>query len=515
MQTTSEHTTPERGHAGAVGEDVAGQQGHLDRLGEGLDLDLDGQLVLDAQWQIVEINTRALALLNCRMQTLQGFDLWDVVPEEIAEQYQANTINTLISLPYHAFVAHDKFEGSWIEFTFRKHGDVYIVRLRDVASVKKLNKLLDDSERTNKLIFEVNPNAMWVFDSRSLRILAVNRAAIEFYGIPQNRFLTLTMGALFPENEGGVLLDFLNTSQARQKICLDPLLCKQIKADSKAVLVELACAYVSWSGHAAVLVSLADVSGRHVAARLTQPASGEQEQVLASLRHQLKNTEFDLTTLTYGLSNDLRGPLHAVNGFAAILADKYASVLGDAGQHYVRRIQGGTRQMAKLVHYLLTLVQLPPASSKLGMTNLAPICRAIIEDLRSSDHSRTVTVEIDADMPLLVDKNLLTAALACLLENAWKFTSKKTEGWIKIGLQPGKQHGEMVLHVMDNGAGFDPVYADKLFTVFQRLHSSAEFPGNGLGLAIVKRVAERHGGCVFATTDHTGASFFMSLPQQG
>ena len=93
-------------------------------------------------------------------------------------------------------------------------------------------------------------------------------------------------------------------------------------------------------------------------------------------------------------------------------------------------------------------------------------------------------------------------------------TAKKEQGWIKVGLMPGKTPEDAVLFVSDNGAGFDPAFPDKLFTAFQRLHSSADFPGGGLGLAIVKRVAQLHGGEVWGvTTDQGGASFFMSLPQ--
>lgn len=511
MPGLSEQTAAGKWQTGLAVEASAGQKSvdhHVD-----LDFDRDGRMVLDAQWQITEINARSFALLNCRMHALEGFDLWDVVPDEISEQYQAETSNALASSSHHAFVAHDKFEGTWIEFTFWKQGTGYIVNLRDVASVKKLHKRLDDSERTNQLIFDVNPNAMWIFDVRTLRILAANRAAVAFYGIAHKRFLTLGMSALFPEDDGAILLDFVSTCKVGQQARLAPLLCRQIKMDGHAVLVELACGHMNWNGQPAVLVSLADAGERRIADRATKQAPTEHDQELASLRNQLKNTELDLTALTYALSNDLRGPLHAVNGFAAMLADKYAAVLGENGQHYLRRIQGSTRQMAKLVHYLLTLVQLPPLSATSEKIDLAPISRDIIEDLRSGEPGRVVTVEIDASMPLVGDRSLLTTALACLLENAWKFTSNKNEGWIKIGLQPGKAPGEMVMLVMDNGAGFDPVYRDKLFTAFQRLHSSAEFPGNGLGLAIVKRVAERHGGEVWAETDHTGASFFMSLPQ--
>ncbi len=480
---------------------------------DGLDLDLDGRLVLDAQWNILEVNARALPLLNCRMRALHGFDLWDVVPEEITEQFQDEACAVLATSAHHSFVAHDKFEGSWIEFSFRRQGTGFVLNLRDVVSVKKLQKLLDEGERNNRLIFEVNPNAMWVFDTRSLRILAANQAATAFYGVSQKRFLTLNMSALFPAGEDTELLDFVGSHQGLRHKQLAPILCKQLKMDGQVVLVELACGHVNWNGHPAVLVSLADVSRRQVADRVAKLASSGQDHELESLKNQLKSTERDLTALIYALSNDLRGPLHAVNGFAAMLGDKYGVVLGDVGQHYVNRIQGSSRQMAKLVHYLLTLVQLPLLSAKLERVALAPICNAIVADLRSGDLSRSVTFEMDANMSLWGDRHLLTTAMACLLENAWKFTAKKDEGWIKLGLQSGKTAGEVVLVITDNGAGFDPAYTEKLFTAFQRLHSSADFPGNGLGLAIVKRVAERHHGSVWAQTDQFGASFFMALPQ--
>ena len=480
---------------------------------QGLDLELDGRLVLDAQWKIIEVNARALVLLNCRMRALHGFDLWDVISEEITDEFQDRASNALATSSHHSFVAHDKFEGAWIEFSFRREGTGFVLDLRDVASVKKLQRLLDDSERNNRLIFEVNPNAMWVFDARSLRILAANQAATAFYGISPKRFLTLNMSALFPPGDDAELLDYLSSAKATRHHQTAPVLCKQLKMDGQVVLVELACGNVNWQGHPAVLVGLADVSRRHAEDRLSKLAHAGHDQELESLKSGLANSERDLEALIFALSNELRGPLHAVNGFAAILGDKYGVVLGDVGQHYVNRIQGSSRQMAKLVHYLLTLAQLPALSAKLEMVDLAPVCKAIVADLRSGDLSRSVAFEMDTNMSLWGDRGLLTTAVACLLENAWKFTSRKEEGWIKVGLQPGKTSGELVIVITDNGAGFDAAYTEKLFKPFQRLHSSADFPGNGLGLAIVQRVAERHHGSVWAQTDQFGATFFMALPQ--
>ncbi|MEO6016377.1 MAG: ATP-binding protein [Polaromonas sp.] len=473
----------------------------------------DGMALLDHGGHILEIDTEALRLLECDLSSVTGRDFWDLVPEEVADQYQLATDKAMASSTRHAFVAHHKFKDSWIEYTFRRQSNGYTVSLRNVASTQKLQQMLRESERYNQLIFEVNPNAMWIFDAESLRILSVNRAAVEFYGIPRQSFLKLRLGALFPDGEGISLLSSLKPEKGASHAVLRPQICKQKKRDGQLVLVELACGRISWNEQQAVLVSLADVTDRHLADRALRRENAEFEEEVARLNGELKTTSRDLAAFTYALSNDLQGPLHAVNGFASMLTDKYSGVLDDAGRHYINRIQASTRQLAKLVADLRILVQLPKLSGDLEKIDLDGMAATLIDDLRKRDPARLVTVEMDISVTLWADKGLLVTALSCLLENAWKFTSRKADGWIRIGLQPGDNPDELVLQVSDNGNGFDPNYSDRLFIAFQRLHSSADFPGNGLGLAIVRRVAETHGGRVWAQTSATGASFFMAFPQ--
>ena len=147
------------------------------------------------------------------------------------------------------------------------------------------------------------------------------------------------------------------------------------------------------------------------------------------------------------------------------------------------------------------------------LVDLTEVCRRLVDDLCKREPERHVTLEMPESLVLTGDRTLLVTALSCLIDNAWKFTSKKKHAWIRLGLMSGRTPDEDVLFVSDNGAGFDPAYADKLFVAFQRLHSSVDFPGSGLGLAIVKRAALIHGGDAWGVTaDQGGASFFMSLP---
>ena len=474
----------------------------------------DGMVVLSRKGLITQANARALAVLRTSLTEIVGKDLWDVLPLEVAERHQGETDKALKAVGEHSFVVNFKFEDAWLEYVFRTYPDGYVVNLKDVEEISQLEKLLEASERYNQLIFDANPTAMWIFDAGSLRILAANQSAVAFYEIPHKQFLKLNMDSLFPDGEGAILLSSVTSGKGLRHGRFQSQLCKQQKLGGALALVELALGQVKWRGRNAVLVSLADVADRHLADRNLRRENGVLEQQLAQTRTELGHANRDMAAFTYALSNDLQAPLHVTNGFAGILTEKYASVLDQQGLHYVSRIQASTRDLAELVDNLRVLVQLPQLSKATEPVDLAPLCALIVGNLQKREPARRVVMEMDSSLVLVCDKALVTTALSCLLGNAWKFTAKKPEGWIKVELQPGKTPDELVLRIADNGVGFDAVYGPKLFTAFQRLHSSADFPGHGLGLAIVKRVSSRHGGRVWGeTTDQGGASFFMGFPQ--
>ena len=486
----------------------------LPQAWEALEFSSDGILVLDEASVIVRCNGRALELLQCGLSNVSGCDFWDAVPAQIAEQYQDTTDEALRLSPGHTFVAHQEFENTSVEYTFRRQGAGCVVNLKEAGATEKLKRQLDNSKRYNQLIFEANPNAMWVFDLASLQIFAVNQAAIKFYGTARKQFLSMGFDALFPEGEGAEVLRSLRADKDGNQAGPHLLLCKQRKVNGQQVLVELAWSAIDWDDHQAILVSIADVSERHLTDNALRRVNAELTQTLALRHDELQTARKDLLAFTQAVSSDLQDSLHAAHGFAAKLAEKYSSVLDNAGRHYVSRIQISIRQLTKLVDDLRTLAQLPLRLPAAENIDLAPLCHAMVADLRKRNPGREVTVEMESSLPLVGSKDFLLTAMACLLENAWKFTAKKTEAWIGIDLSPGTVPGELVLRVADNGAGFDPAYEGKLFTAFQRLHSSVDFPGNGLGLAIVKRVAQMHGGRVWAeSSEQAGASFFMTLAQ--
>jgi signal transduction histidine kinase len=489
------------------GSEAAG----IEALQAGLELATQGIIVLDAGWKIVALNSHAQALIHSSGAGLSGVEFWETVPDLIADKHRSISEQALQGGFAHTFVVHDSFEDQWIEYSLRPHAGGMVVNLRDVGDARQALLLLQGSELCNQSLFDGNTQAMWLLDADSRRVLALNKAAGVFYGLPADTAAMPPVESFFPEGEAANWLSSLPAGDFQQQMRV----CTQRKMNGDLVLVELACSSVLWFERPAALVSVVDVGARHFADIQLQQLNDALAQRIAQCSTDLQRSREELDTFTRAMSDFLQAPLHVVSGFATMLTEHYSAALDPQGRHYLARIRVSTRQLAKLIDDLRTLAHLPGVTLKPEPVDLAPLCRRLIEDWRKREPQRQLVLEIPQTLPVFGDRNLLVRAVDCLMDNAWKFSAKKEQTWIKVGLMPDASSQHSVLMVADNGAGFDAAFGDKLFTAFQRLHSSADFSGGGLGLAIVKRIAERHGGRVWATTaDNGGASFFLSLPPE-
>jgi light-regulated signal transduction histidine kinase (bacteriophytochrome) len=236
----------------------------------------------------------------------------------------------------------------------------------------------------------------------------------------------------------------------------------------------------------------------------------------AALTEQLemKNAELEvkndeLESFSYSVAHDLRAPLRSIDGFSLALLEDCGDKLDDAGKEYLNYVRQSTQHMARLIDDLLALSRVTRSPLDRAEADISSIARGVASRLTKSSPDRSVEVVVAERMVGDCDHHLLTIAIENLIGNAWKFTGKSEHPRIEVGVINGEPR---TYFVRDNGAGFDMSYAAKLFGVFQRLHSTAEFEGTGIGLATVQRIIRRHGGRIWAEgAVGEGATFYFTL----
>jgi light-regulated signal transduction histidine kinase (bacteriophytochrome) len=228
------------------------------------------------------------------------------------------------------------------------------------------------------------------------------------------------------------------------------------------------------------------------------------------LERRVKERTEDLEAFSYSVSHDLRTPLRAINGYAQMLSEDYAPVLDVEGKRWLGEVRNNAKKMGVLIDDLLTFSRLGRkgiAKSKVDMNKLV---ETVIAEINQSlkHHAELKFINL---LPTMADYNLLKLVMTNLLSNAIKYSSKVEKPIIEIRSE--RKNEDVIYSIKDNGAGFDMQYVNKLFGVFQRLHSAEEFSGTGVGLAIVKRIINKHDGKVWAQgKEGEGATFFFSLP---
>jgi signal transduction histidine kinase len=245
-----------------------------------------------------------------------------------------------------------------------------------------------------------------------------------------------------------------------------------------------------------------------------QKAHNELEQRVAQRTQDLLVANRELEAFSYSVSHDLRGPLDAINGFSYLLLKNYAAQLDSNGKDSLQSIRAAARRMSELIDDLLNLSRVTTSTMHREEIDLSAFARSIAEELCREAPQRKVEFITPLRVEAYADVRLLRIVMENLLRNAWKYTSHHEHARIEFGEEHSS--GRKVYFVRDDGSGFDPRSADRLFQPFQRLHSAAEFPGNGIGLATVGRIVQRHGGEAWAEGSvEKGATFYFTLePRQ-
>jgi len=226
--------------------------------------------------------------------------------------------------------------------------------------------------------------------------------------------------------------------------------------------------------------------------------------------HELEQVNRELEAFSASVSHDLRAPLRSISGFGTMLKDEYGDRLDETGRKYLDYVTGGARRMSELIEDLIKLAHVGRMQLTRKPLSLTELAEKVAATLRAADPGRACRIEIAAGLTARGDARLLAIVLDNLLGNAWKFTAKRPDAHITVGSEAAD--GVQAFFVRDNGAGFNPEHAARLFQPFQRLHAEQDFPGTGIGLATVQRIIARHGGRIWARAEEgKGATFYFTL----
>ena len=275
--------------------------------------------------------------------------------------------------------------------------------------------------------------------------------------------------------------------------------------DSAAPIVDRAGAVMG------SVVVLHDSTERRAADARIRELNAELERRVRERTALLEAANRELESFSYSVAHDLRAPLRGIDGFSRALLETKADQLDEEGRQDLLRVRAAAKRMAGLIDDLLALAGIARRTIHFRDLDLSAMAREVGAEMAAAQPQRAVTLTVADGLRARGDAGLIRVVLQNLLGNAWKFTARLEHPQVEVFARD--LAGERQIVVRDNGAGFDPAYADKLFGAFQRLHLVEEFEGNGIGLATVQRIVSRHSGAVGAHgAVGRGAEVWFSLP---
>ncbi len=365
-----------------------------------------------------------------------------------------------------------------------------VLRIEAETKLNTYMRQLEESEEKFHKAFEVSAAGMSITRLSDSRYLEVNDAFVQMTGFSKKELINHT------STELGIVTNIDRREEVLQ----------EIRKNGYAKQFEMTIRHKN-GGILEILASVETITlnGEKYALNIIFDITNRKNAEM-----QLEAVNKELEAFSYSISHDLRAPLRAIDGYAKMLEEDYQELLNREGKEFIEVIQYNAKKMSFLIDDLLAFSRLGRKTIYKAELDMNELVTGVIADLgRATPHHAEISVQ--SLHPVKGDSSMIKQVFTNLLSNAIKYSSKKQNP--VIGIRAEQKGDEVLFEVTDNGEGFDMAYVDKLFGVFQRLHSDEEFEGTGVGLAIVQRIVNKHGGRVWARGElGKGSTFSFTLP---
>lgn len=471
----------------------------------------DGFLILDENFRYTYANKRIGEMTGKEPASLLGKNIWEEFPDAIGSPTYHSFLKAMKEKTFQFSIDHFEPLNLWQENYIYPSFYGVSAFIRDVSHQKKHEEQILKSERLYRSIASNIPGTVISIINKDRTYLLVEGVLLEKLGYTRDQLVNHKAEEAIPVDRMALIRPYLDAAFEGSANTFET------SQNGFDILYRFVPFRDEKDSVFAVMIVGIDITDQKNAQRKTEQLNAELELKVEQRTLQLQTANKDLEAFSYSVAHDLRAPLRAISGYAAMLREDHSSELKGEAPRYIAQLEYNSVRMSRLIDDLLAFSRLGRKEVRKGDIDMNLLMKEVIPELElnATQMACITTHELPASFG---DFTLIKQVFVNLLSNAIKYTSKTEHPTVEIGALTESSPTEeknTIYWVRDNGAGFDMAQYARLFGVFQRLHHTSDFEGTGVGLAIVQRIVQRHHGKVWAESEPgKGAIFFISLPKR-